>query len=81
MRIPLAAVVVPLLILPAASSPRPPAPHDLPRVEANDNRQAAGTLRGDTLAVRLVVGLAEWYPEADDGLHVTVEACRRSSAR
>ena len=74
MRLPLAAIVVPLVVLPVATRPSRPPASDLPRVEANDNRRAAGTRRGDTLVVRLIVGLADWYPEADDGLHVTVEA-------
>ena len=42
----------------------------LPRVMANDNRLAAGTRRGDTLALHLEVRMGRWFPEADDGLHV-----------
>ncbi|MEO5826579.1 MAG: multicopper oxidase domain-containing protein [Gemmatimonadales bacterium] len=44
------------------------------RVVANDNRVPAGTLVGDTLRIDLVLQQAEWYPEAEDGPHVTVEA-------
>lgn len=51
-----------------------PAPPSLPRVIANDNRLAAGILRRDTLRIDLVLQRAEWYPEAEDGPHVTVEA-------
>jgi len=46
----------------------------VPRVSPNDNRHPAGTMRGDTLLLRLVVQSAEWYPEAEDGPHITVEA-------
>jgi FtsP/CotA-like multicopper oxidase with cupredoxin domain len=45
-----------------------------PRARANDNRTPAGVMRGDTLVLRLVVGAAEWYPEAKDGPHVGIEA-------
>ena len=31
-------------------------------------------MRGDTLVMRLVVQTAEWYPEAETGPHITVEA-------
>ena len=51
----------------------PTAP-ELPRVVANDNRVAAGMLLRDTLRIDLVLQRAEWYPEAEDGPHVTVEA-------
>ncbi len=44
------------------------------RVVANDNRIPAGTQQGDTLRIDLVLQQAEWYPEAEDGPHVTVEA-------
>jgi FtsP/CotA-like multicopper oxidase with cupredoxin domain len=42
----------------------------LPIVRANDNRQAAGRLRGDTLTLGLTVMMARWYPEADDGPYI-----------
>jgi FtsP/CotA-like multicopper oxidase with cupredoxin domain len=44
------------------------------RVVPNDNRVAAGALVRDTLHLSLVLQRAEWYPEAEDGPHVTVEA-------
>ncbi|MES2125114.1 MAG: multicopper oxidase domain-containing protein [Gemmatimonadota bacterium] len=44
------------------------------RVVANDNRVPAGVLHADTLRISLVLQQAEWYPEAEDGPHVTVEA-------
>ena len=46
----------------------------LPLVHANDNRVSAGTRSGDTLALRLVVQMAEWRPEADSGSRVAVAA-------
>ena len=42
----------------------------VPIVRANDNRQAAGRLRGDTLTLGLTVTMARWYPEADDGPYI-----------
>jgi|CXWL01.1.fsa_nt_gi FtsP/CotA-like multicopper oxidase with cupredoxin domain len=51
-----------------------PAPDDASRVVPNDNRIPAGTLVHDTLQIALVLQRAEWYPEAEDGPHVTVEA-------
>jgi FtsP/CotA-like multicopper oxidase with cupredoxin domain len=44
------------------------------RVVPNDNRMPGGSMRGDTLVLQLVVGEAEWYPESEDGPHITVEA-------
>lgn len=46
----------------------------LPEVHANDNRTPAGTLRGDTLVVRMVVQPARWHPETPDGPYVDTEA-------
>lgn len=43
------------------------------RVEPNDNRIAAGTLRHDTLFVKLELRLAEWRPEGEDGPVMLVE--------
>ena len=47
---------------------------DLTTVRANDNRTPAGTMRGDTLRLRMVVAKAEWYPGASDGSHISVTA-------
>lgn len=44
-----------------------PTPAAVPVVVANDNRTAAGTLKDGVLTLRLVVAMARWYPEADDG--------------
>ena len=42
-------------------------------VQPNDNRAAAGTRRGDTLVVRLVLDRGRWFPQADDGPSVIAE--------
>lgn len=64
-----------LPVVPVAAR-RVPAPdvRALPSVVANDNRRAAGTLRGDTLRLQLTVQMAEWYPDGSKGAHVSVEA-------
>ena len=69
----LGALLLGLVTLAAYHHPRvsPPAP---PRIVPNDNRTPAGALAGDTLTLRLVVQRADWYPEAGDGPHVTIEA-------
>jgi len=46
----------------------------LPVVRANDNRQRAGKLRGNVLKLRLVVQMARWYPQAEGGPFIDVEA-------
>lgn len=64
-----------VLAAPAAGSCAPRGPSDaLPRVQANDNRVPGGSLIRDTLAIRLVVKLAEWRPEADSGPPISVAA-------
>ncbi len=62
-----------LVTLAAFGTPRV-LPSAYPRVIANDNRTSAGSAAGDTVAIRLVVQRADWYPDAADGPHVTVEA-------
>lgn len=57
-----------------AAAERPAAAAGLSRVRANDNRVPAGRLARDTLRISLVVRMAEWYPEADDGPHIAVAA-------
>jgi FtsP/CotA-like multicopper oxidase with cupredoxin domain len=49
-------------------------PPGVPAVVANDNRVAAGRMRGDTLAIRLVVERAMWRPEAASGPAIEVAA-------
>ena len=62
------------LLAVASASPiaTPPTPlvAPPPTAEANDNRRAAGTMRGDTLFVNLDVRMARWYPEAPTGAFV-----------
>src|SRR5688572_31808843 len=43
-------------------------------VKANDNRKRAGELRNGILTVRLVVGMARWYPESPTDPFVDVAA-------
>lgn len=53
-----------LLLLLAPWNPR--RPHGgLERVRVNDNRRAAGTLRGGVLRARLEVRLGMWHPDGD----------------
>lgn len=46
----------------------------VPVVRANDNRKAAGRIDRDTLRLRLVVQMADWYAEADTGPVLRVAA-------
>lgn len=56
-------------------------PSPLPLVQANDNRIAAGTRIGDTLALRLVVKMADWRPESDSGPSIAVAAFAEEGKR
>src|SRR5688572_4360711 len=67
------------LVLLASFSPSQPA--ELPIVAHNDNRVAAGVRRGDTLVLDLVVNRATWYPEADGGRSIVVEAFAEEGRR
>lgn len=64
--------LVPVCLLLAVSLGTAPDP--APRAVANDNRAAAGRLRGGELELDLEVRLARWHPEADDGPGVDVYA-------
>ncbi|HEV8197324.1 MAG TPA: multicopper oxidase domain-containing protein [Gemmatimonadales bacterium] len=65
---------VPVLLVVLGMAARP-AFHPTPaRVVPNDNRRPSGFVHGDTLVLHLVVQKAEWYPEAEDGPHITIEA-------
>lgn len=64
-------MVAALATLVAAAPARDSVP---PTVQPNDNRVPAGTLHNGVLTVRLVVRMARWYPEADDGPWVDVAA-------
>ena len=46
----------------------------LPRIQVNDNRTAAGQLRGEVLTLALRAGVGQWRPEGPDGPALTVEA-------
>ncbi|MEJ7759263.1 MAG: multicopper oxidase domain-containing protein [Gemmatimonadaceae bacterium] len=51
------------------------APHVPPeRISANDNRTSAGTLRNGVLDVSLEIRNGTWFPEADDGASVSIQA-------
>ena len=70
----LLALAVGLLLAPSAPARQPAFAAELPVVKPNDNRVAAGTRRGDTLTLNLVVNRARWFPGAADGQSVVVEA-------
>src|SRR5262249_43068830 len=46
----------------------------LPRIEVNQNLSAAGELKDGALTLRLVIREGEWYPEADTGPGIAVQA-------
>src|SRR5712671_3541010 len=46
----------------------------LARIATNDNRHTAGTLRDGKLELKLDIVKAQWFPEADSGLSVTIQA-------
>jgi FtsP/CotA-like multicopper oxidase with cupredoxin domain len=70
-RLRLAALLIPLAFWRAVPYP---SPHPLEPIAENDNRTPAGQLHGDTLDIRLVVGMSTWRPEADSGPAVEVAA-------
>jgi manganese oxidase len=47
-----------------------------PRIAANDNRRAAGVLRDGVLTLHLEIVEARWFPQAEDGDSVVVQALR-----
>lgn len=51
------------------------------RAMGNDNRTPAGTVRGDTLDLKLAVQMARWYPEADSGPFIEVPAFAEEGRR
>jgi FtsP/CotA-like multicopper oxidase with cupredoxin domain len=67
-----------LLLLPASlqalDALPPDAPPDLPRVEPNDNRTAAGRLENGVLVVRLEVREGVWMPDGPRGPRFTIQA-------
>jgi len=46
----------------------------LPRASANDNRRPAGTLRDGKLDLRLEIVNAQWFPEAESGPSLAMQA-------
>src|SRR5215213_7255198 len=60
-------------VLDGSSSPEPATPSAAP-VVANDNRQPAGRLEGETLTVSLRAGRGSWRPEGRDGPQLSIEA-------
>jgi FtsP/CotA-like multicopper oxidase with cupredoxin domain len=44
------------------------------RISSNDNRVAAGSLRNNVLTVTLELRNGRWYPEADNGASVDIQA-------
>jgi FtsP/CotA-like multicopper oxidase with cupredoxin domain len=44
------------------------------RIATNDNRHSAGTLRNGRLELKLDIVRAQWFPEADDGPSVVIQA-------
>jgi FtsP/CotA-like multicopper oxidase with cupredoxin domain len=56
-------------------SDRVPRDHSAPlRIAANDNRHSAGTLRDGRLELKLEIVNAQWFPEAESGPSVTMQA-------
>jgi FtsP/CotA-like multicopper oxidase with cupredoxin domain len=51
-----------------------PEPRAIQRVATNDNRRPAGTLRDGRLELKLDIVNAEWFPEAETGPSVTMQA-------
>ncbi|MEO6526698.1 MAG: multicopper oxidase domain-containing protein [Gemmatimonadaceae bacterium] len=73
----LAAVCAPLLLASISRdvSDRPQGvARALPTAHSNDNRVAAGKIAGSVLTLRLVVGMARWRPESEQGPFVDVPA-------
>lgn len=44
------------------------------RINTNDNRHPAGTLRNGRLDLKLEIRNADWFPEAEDGPHLVMPA-------
>src|SRR5262245_2463897 len=49
-------------------------PTPLPRIEANRNVSPAGQLRDGVLTIRLEIREGDWFPEAETGPSVVVQA-------
>ena len=72
------AAALALVSLGCARPPEPAAPTalqaTLPRIEANRNLSPAGQLRDGVLTLRLEIRDGDWYPEAETGPGVVVQA-------
>ena len=72
------AAALALVSLGCARPPEPAAPTalqaTLPRIEANRNLSPAGQLRDGVLTLRLEIREGDWYPEAETGPSVVVQA-------
>jgi FtsP/CotA-like multicopper oxidase with cupredoxin domain len=49
-------------------------PSKLPRIAINNNTVPAGVLSNGVLNLKLEISKGEWYPESEDGPHITVYA-------
>src|SRR4051812_45638831 len=68
------AVIVGSFILGIGGPSLRPYHHSPLRISANDNRRRAGTLRDGRLELKLDVVNAQWFPEAEDGPSVVMQA-------
>jgi FtsP/CotA-like multicopper oxidase with cupredoxin domain len=50
------------------------AAQELPRIAVNDNRATGGTMDGGVLRIHMEIGEGRWFPEAEDGNSVVVQA-------
>jgi FtsP/CotA-like multicopper oxidase with cupredoxin domain len=66
-------LLAPVLALLAGWSPLDRAPRE-DRVRINDNRSAAGVLRGGDLTLRLEARVGEWRPDGDDRKGALIQA-------
>src|ERR1044072_4328448 len=62
------------LLLPIVIGVVTSASEQLPRIEANPNHAPAGEVRDGVLTIWLEIAKAEWHPEADDGMSLSVYA-------
>jgi FtsP/CotA-like multicopper oxidase with cupredoxin domain len=63
-----------LLVLPLSGLNGRNVPSDPPRAAINANRRPVGTLQDGVLTIRLEIGWARWFPEADNGPSLVVAA-------
>jgi FtsP/CotA-like multicopper oxidase with cupredoxin domain len=68
------ALLLGALIVTISAAPQPLSRGGLQRITANDNRRAAGVLHDGKLELKLEILNAEWFPEAEEGASVTMQA-------